>query len=342
MSGTFHVPLLGSLAREAWFAQMGEPAATKCLTLMLQTEPRLHRSTLAWLGGVTGVGLSSVTRFAAELVLGDGARPDIEGLDDHGRPLLVIEAKFGADLTEGQLLSYLLDQQTRLQGDAGVLVVLVPDARLDYANSVLDSAQAARNTDTIVAVAVTWDAWMDNWDEVLASGDAADFDLRSDLNQLRGLVRTMGGLLGVPYAPNPSAQWREWKSELEELVSTFTIEVNDDGGHSARDLPLQTRDPAFVFRYARATSRPGEKVFLLVGLSSARADEGKGPIWAQIGQRNAGPVIGTLRSSFPEGEEDAHGNFWIPLELPPTVGRERVRFMADSLRSVQERLAAVY
>jgi hypothetical protein len=37
--------------------------------------------------------------FQAELVHDDLARPDLEGWDIRGRPVMVIEAKFGALLT---------------------------------------------------------------------------------------------------------------------------------------------------------------------------------------------------------------------------------------------------
>ena len=56
----------------------------------------------------------------------------------------------------------------------------------------------------------------------------------------------------------------------------------------------------------------------------------------------AAPVLGALHAHFPEGQEDQYGHFWIPLELPATVGRERVRFMADSLRDLMAKLQTLY
>lgn len=343
MSETSRIPLLSRLAREGWFTQMGEPAATKCLALMLQSETRLQRATTRWLTELTGVDLGSVRVFVPERVHGDGARPDLEGLDEHARPVLVVEAKFGAELTEGQLASYLLDQQVQLDGGPGALVVLVPDARLDYATSVLESARALTRAEGTSAVAVSWDAWLDVWDSVTAPDSSDDFELRSDLNQLRGLVRTMGGLLGVPYSPNPSAPWREWEQDLAALVSEFTREVNEVEGHSAGALPIQSRDPAFSpARYVVAVRRPPKDVFLLVGVSGTRADAGKTPVWAKLSQQYAAPVMAGLHAHFRDGEEDVQGNFWIPLELPSTVGRERVQFMAESLRGLMTTLQTLY
>jgi hypothetical protein len=336
-------PLLARLARESWFTQMGEPAATKCLALMLQAEPRLQQATLRWLSDLTGVDLGSVHHFEAEVVHDDGGRADLEGMDSQGRPVLMVEAKFGAVLTEGQLVSYLLDQQMRLDGGPGVLVVLVPEARMDHAESVLKSAKTLVDSESVPAAVVSWDAWMDSWDNVIDEDSTEDFLLRSDVSQLRGLVRTLGGLLGQPYAPNPDVPWIQWEQDLVALVSEFTREVNEGQGHSARDLPIQSRNTEFApARYVLAARRPSKDVFLVVGLSRDRAGLGKTPIWAMLSQQYAAPVLGALHAHFPEGEEDQHGHFWIPLKLPATVGRERVRFMADSLRDLMAQLQSLY
>lgn len=339
----FRIPLLGRLAREGWFTQMGEPAATKCLAMMLQCEPRLQYATIAWLGNLTGADLESVHHFEPERVHDDFARPDLEGLDARGRPVLVVEAKFGAELSDGQLASYLIDQQVRLEGATGALVVLVPESRMEHAETVLASARTIANASSFSAAVTSWNAWLDTWDSVVDEDSADGFGLRSDLSQLRGLVLTMGGLLGVPYAPNSDSDWRQWEQDLATLLGEFTLEVNEGDGHSARDLPIQARELGFTpARYVLAARRPAKNIFLLVGLSSLRADEGKTPIWARLSQHDAAPVLGALHAHFPQAEEDARGQFWIPLEMPTSVGRERVQFMAESLRALMATLDAVY
>jgi hypothetical protein len=335
--------LLANLAREGWFTQMGEPAATKCLALLLRSEPRLHEATVVWLGELTGVDLGSVHHFEPELVQDDRGRPDLAGLDSAGSPLVVVEAKFGAQLSPEQLVSYLRYQQARLDGRDGSLVVLVPEARLSYAQDVLAAAESMIEVDAIASAVTSWDAWLANWDNVVSPDSPEDFPLRSDLHQLRGLVRTMDGLLGLPYTPNPEAPWRSWEPDLAALVMEFTRIVNEDEGYSARDLPKQSQEPAFSpARYVLVTRRPPSDVFLRVGLSSERADQGKTPIWARLWPGHAAPVLGALHATFPAGEEDATGHFWIPLELPETVGSERVHFMAGQLLSVKASLREMY
>ena len=247
---------------------MGEPAATKCLALMFQAEHRLEQATLRWLSDLMGVELGSVHHFESEVVHEDGGRADREGLDSQGRPVLMVEAKFGAVLAEGQLVSYLLDQQVRLDGGPGALVVLVPEARMDRAESMLTSAKALVNVEAVPVAVVSWDAWMDSWDDVIDHDTAGDFLLRSDVSQLRGLVRTLGGLLGRPYAPNSDIPWIQWEQDLVGLVSEFTREVNGGQGRSAGDLPIQSRNTEFApARYVFAAKRPSKDAFLLVGLS---------------------------------------------------------------------------
>lgn len=342
MVDTKRNPLLARLAREPWFTQMGEPAATKCLALLMQSEPRLHEATLEWLSVVTGVDLRSVHHFHPESVHDDRRRPDLEGQDVDRRPVLVVEAKFGAYLTEGQIAAYLIDQQDRLVDGIGAFVLLVPESRLNYAATVLEAAKSTITADALPTAVVSWNEWLDTWDRVAGEATDDNFDLRSDLNQLRGLVQTLGGLLGVPYAPTPDAPWREWEQDLATLVADFTLELNLAEGVSAGALPLQTKEATFTpARYVIAVPDPN-RVDMPVGLSIPRADLGQTPIWALVKARHAGHVIGRLRADFPQGEEDVHGNFWIPLELPDTVGRERINFMVESLRGVITKLRTIF
>ncbi|MDQ1246240.1 MAG: hypothetical protein QG597_608, partial [Actinomycetota bacterium] len=336
-------PLLASLAREGWFTQMGEPAATKCLALLLRTEPRLQQATVSWLSSLTGVNLASVHHFEPELVQDDRARPDLVGLDSDGRPVVVVEAKFGAALTPEQLSSYLRYQQARLGDSPGALVVLVPEARLAHAQLVAHAAVEKAQWAPAGVGVTSWDAWLDTWDAEVDATASEDFLLRSDLNQLRGLIRAMDGLLGTPYAPNPEAPWRTWEADLSALVLEFTRIVNEAEGYTARDLPAQSQEPAFSpARYVLVTRRSPSDIFFRVGVSHERADQGKTPIWARLAGVHAGPIIGALHATFPHGEEDAHGQFWVPLDVPETVGSERVHFMTEQLLARMSIVRALY
>jgi hypothetical protein len=121
--------VLGRLAGFGWFARHGEVAATQALAMLLE-EPGLRDSLLRHFGQITGTDLSAVGSFHPELVGDELGRPDLEGQDSHGRPLAVVEAKFGARLTSDQVRTYLRNQTAGLDdGIRGVLILLVPSYR---------------------------------------------------------------------------------------------------------------------------------------------------------------------------------------------------------------------
>ena len=106
-----------------WFAKHGEVTATQSVAMLLE-ESVLKVALLRRLGEAANTDLGAVTMFHAEPVHDDLARPDLEGRDGRGHPLVVIEAKFGASLTTAQLQAYVMSQLARLTGGTrGVLVV---------------------------------------------------------------------------------------------------------------------------------------------------------------------------------------------------------------------------
>ena len=171
------VPLLGQLAGEGWFMGMGEVAATKSLT-WLASDPRLRAALLAHLGTRAGINLSSVERLVPESVHDDRSRPDIEMLDADGHTVAVVEAKFGAHLTDGQVSAYLEVLSRRSGPHTGALFVLVPPSRVVEAQRILELATTARS-DTTPAHAVTWDEWLKVWTAV--AEETSDAALASDL-----------------------------------------------------------------------------------------------------------------------------------------------------------------
>jgi hypothetical protein len=143
-------PLLGRLAGLAWFTRHGEIAATQSLAILLE-EPRLQARLLCHLGQRARTDLASVASFHAERSV-DGGRSDLEGEDSSNRPLLVVEAKFGATLSSDQVRTYLTDQERRLDGVVrGVLVLLVPSYRVPEAEAILLSLEEGRAFEDSVA-----------------------------------------------------------------------------------------------------------------------------------------------------------------------------------------------
>jgi hypothetical protein len=188
--------LLGRLASLGWFARRGEVAATQALAVLLE-EPQLREGLVGHLGQAVGTKLDAVVSFQPELIHADGARPDLEGQDSHGRPLVVVEAKFGAILSREQVKAYLTDQEARLAGGArGALVLLVPSYRKPEAESLLDAL--GDRADSLAAVSTgvaTWDEWLDVLDVSAQDLDPPERDaVRCDVRQLRALCATMRGV----------------------------------------------------------------------------------------------------------------------------------------------------
>jgi hypothetical protein len=179
-------PLLGRLAALGWFTQNGGVAATQAVAMLLE-QPQLRDALLRRLAQITETELAWVAlHFQAELVHDDLARPDLEGRDSRGRPLVVIEAKFGGRLTTAQLRAYLAYQVARL--DAGVrggLVVLVPSYRRPEAEAVLstvgnEARERSASTPSVATAVLTW-----------------------DLRQLRALCKRMAALDVAPLGWSP-------------------------------------------------------------------------------------------------------------------------------------------
>ena len=117
---------MGRLATLGWFARRGEVAATQALAVLLE-EPQLRDGLVNHIGRAIGTEIDAVTSFQPELIHADGARPDLEGQDKLGRPLVVVEAKFGAILSREQMEAYLTDQEARLtDGARGAPCCLFP------------------------------------------------------------------------------------------------------------------------------------------------------------------------------------------------------------------------
>ncbi len=164
---------------------------------MLFEDPPLKEAMLRHLEALTNTDLGSIEFFVPEVIHLEGGRPDLEGQDAGTRPLLVVEAKFGAVLHPAQVRSYLANQQSRLGPDVrGAFVLLVPPMRIQEAERVLDAAlrdlqDQGFNTDFVGTTVITWEDWIGVWEEGV--GDLTDADsLAGDLVQLRAMCMTLG------------------------------------------------------------------------------------------------------------------------------------------------------
>lgn len=330
--------LLGRIAEFGWFIQQGEPAATRSMAMLLEDKP-LREALLRHLEGRTGIGLSSVVVFIPEMIHQDGGRPDLEGHDAESRPVLVVEAKFGATLSIAQVRSYLMDQQLRLGPSVkGAFVLLVPKTREAEAKRAVETAlQELQDQDfhmvSVGTAVATWDQWIDVWDDALR--DQPDAALVSDLEQFRAMCMTLGGLIMEPLgeaALGPA--WRERKEDLRQIVDEVTRRFFTFG---ERVLPMQSEPGYEPTRYfSGGDADPG--ISCSVGIGSRFADDGATPFWLRYHRHTPGFQVVRARlygSRFASDIRTDDGHIWLPLAASPDVaGPELVEQLASQVSEI--------
>jgi hypothetical protein len=165
-----------------------------------------------------------------------------------GHTVAVVEAKFGAHLTDGQVSAYLEVLSRRSGPHTGALFVLVPPSRVVEAQRVLERATTARSDTTPAHAVVTWDEWLKVWTAV--AEETSDAALASDLRQLTAMCHTLGGLVIPPLAGAAIGRdWQERASDLVKIVSVVTAQFLGSTRH--RSLPMQgdLRSKPYTYRY---------------------------------------------------------------------------------------------
>ena len=115
--------LLGHLASR--LSPHPENVATEALAFILSRSEHVRRAVLQFLEGL-GVPPPHVVFFGAQKAEENNARPDLRGVDENGTPVLFIEAKFWAGLTDRQPVAYLAALPT---DRPTALLVVAPEAR---------------------------------------------------------------------------------------------------------------------------------------------------------------------------------------------------------------------
>lgn len=318
-----HQPLLGRLAEFGWFSRHGEVAATQALALVLE-ENQLRAALLKHLGDLTETDLREVASFEPELVHEDRARPDLEGHDSRGRPLVIVEAKFGAELNPAQVSAYLRNQEARLENSSrGALVLLVPSYRVPEANALLDALrhQDGSSPQSITAIATgvdTWDEWLDVLSDATQKLPAAKRDaLRSDLDQLQGLCATMRAVDIPPLGFAATGHdLEDRQDDLRRLVAEATARYRPRSG---RLIPIG-EEPYFHYyrRYIPGGLSEEPDCCCSVGAISGLPSEGQTPFWLRYHRDTPGFRIASDRitaSHFAADAQGDGGHTWLPLRV---------------------------
>lgn len=340
MSGENRRGLLGRLAAGlGWLSANGEPTATQALAMLLE-DPLLRDALLRRAEQITGADLHAVRWFQAELVQDDLGRPDLAGIDDMRRPLLVVEAKFGASLTAGQVHSY-LDHQERRVGPAQTtaMLVLVPTSRTAEAERVLAEVHAKRlgqgldpyPTKTGV---ITWDEWLSVWDDAVAHLPATPASLAGDLYQLRELCLTLGGLVVAPFGDiASSADWRAREKDFNRVFDQLTTRLKPSGSRTPVTVHEPGYDPLRYFPGGYADSACS------IGIASRFADSGSTPLWLRYHKVTPGfrEIRDRLMSSdYATLVRSDESHLWLPLDIPADrPGPELVEHLVEQVNAIR-------
>jgi hypothetical protein len=332
--------LLGHLAQFGSFIKQGELLCTQGLTYLLRNSEG-ERVFAEWISSISGQPVSHGLSWHAESRQEDGGRPDLEGRDDGGKPVVKIEAKLGAPFGTGQLESYLAALCAR--GEGGTLLMVVPKSRLEeITGAALEHLRIEgpapwriRRGDVEVPCTVaTWEDLLDALAVVESSG------FRDDLGQFRAMYRVFNGDDMEPLTSDEQVlAWRDQEQWWEMLVEQTTRALTPRG--SVLPLGLEGGPQPYRRRYVPGPASAVDS-FYSIGTRDP-FQQHRTPIWFRFHKRTGqfGRIAGRLERSELQGNVvRSEGHVWLPLEVP--LNCDRNAMVGALVAQVERILDAAY
>ena len=267
-----------------------EDMATEALLYLLQQYESPWQALRRFLAPA-GVQFPERMTFRTQAWGEDHAIPDMVGTEEDGAETLIVEAKFWADLTPNQPVTYL---GRLVPGRPGMLLVIAPALRFatlwDKLTRRASDAQIEVGTERDVAtefraatVGSSHVLALTSWRAVIAlirqeAETSDDSQLRGEVDQLSGLCAKMDGQAFVPLkdqdlAPERGQRIQQFADLVDDVVSELTTH------HGASKNGLMTG--GWQSTYGR--------YFILKGLAcffcfspSMWARQGETPIWLSL------------------------------------------------------------
>jgi hypothetical protein len=335
--------LLGHLAQFGSFAQQGELLCTQGLAYLLR-DAEGEQAFTGWISSATGHSLNPGLSWWAESRQEDRRRPDLEGRNAEGRPVVKIEAKLWAPFGRGQLGSYV--SALCAGGQGGTLLIVVPKSRLEeitgHVNAHFEIAgdgpwRIIREAVEIPCSVVTWEELL----EELSTVSSERF--RDDLSQFHAMYRVLNGDDMEPITSDEEVlAWRDRKASWEILVEHTTRALTAPGD---RVLPFNVDggDQPYRRRYVcRRVSR--EESWACYSVGTRDPFQGyKTPVWLRFHKGNGHfiEIAGRLeRSALGAEAVSSQGHLWFPLEVP--LNSDRKTMTGSLVAQVQRILAIAY
>lgn len=325
-----------------------ELLATRSLAYILGSSDAA-RDALQELLRTGGADIGTIEQVANEVVGDNQERVDLVGYNNAGEERVLIEAKFGANLTENQPRSYL----DRLPNDdkASVLLFLAPERRLhtlwpplqrraqegDLNLEVADDANDLR-TATIVGsnrhlMLTSWRTLLDAMES--RAGLAGDGPSGEDIRQLRGLCDRDDADAFLPLrADELSSDVPRRLRDLARLVDEATARACAEGFANKKGLQAGGTQSYFGTYLRLGSEAKGVWAGAWFGVNYDRWREEDGcPLWIEFNFQTGGAM------PYKEAEEKlGYGYGWIDLPTGKEYG-DVLDSVVDDLRKHARRLA---
>lgn len=334
-----------------------ENLATEALRFILNQSPAarhaFNKHMRALLGAAEAAqGAMQPVAWETQVQLTDEIRPDLVGKDEGGRPILFVDSKFWAGLTEAQPVGYL--QYLRSTKGLGLVFVAPANRIATLWPELTRRCHAAGIGHAVGPSAVSYERILSapgeptlavaSWDSVLTNlvqAAAVDRDLAAveDINQLRGLCDRMEESGFMPLTSEElTGNWARRIVDFCGIVDDLT-EALCDKRYAATPKLKQTSGRDYYCRYMLLKGNPAQISFHWGNwLHYGRTPfwlRVYGPTWKQV------PALPeSLRQWFqgdaPNAFRDDRGMALFPLDVVHGVDREAV------LSSLRNQVVAIH
>ncbi len=320
-----------------WLTSQVEVAATRSLTFILNKSPSC-RTALDGLLSTDGFAVEPIVRLTAEESLSPTARLDLVGYDSEKNRRLLIEAKFWASLSDGQVSEYV----TLLEGkEPGVLLFLCPHRReeslwrdvkkqLDVASLEYETVPRHNGLPclqlTSLGKRVALVSWRSLLDEMASRAD--NDAVLSDIRQLRGLTETLNDQGFAPLTPDLDAEDFAERDARLRLLAAEAVDTGKREGWIRRDRLQWGVTSSYCRRYFSLKGTSAPWVALSIEYRESRYQ--RTPLWLMTRTEDW-----EGRQRLPETVEDQSGKYcWTPVNASP--GADFGFVLADVVARMRE------
>ena len=323
-------------------SRQAEVSATKALAYILTKYAAALEAFNHLVSNTIDPSLAPVKRVRVEVhyVSGSGhlGRLDLVGYDEPGEQRVIVEAKFGARLLEGQGSGYFCQLPEK---DTSVLMFLVPDYRIDYlwseaTGDLINGVEGSKlgevkangqikysrviiddqDTDRYLMI-VSWRQLLKEIEQ--KTGD--NFDFQSDVYQLRRLTERMDTQAFLPITDQElelGPKFARRNRDFINLIIGATNQAESAGWLSTEGLAPVTRLDGGYGRYVALSGVTN----LWLGVNyDLWATTGESPMWLWVSAPSSRNFIldkieRKLRVMVQQYAEDSWGvKGWIPIRL---------------------------